>query len=103
MRAMSQLALERCETAVCAVQTMGDLATQYGFYGADWSGGDLSLGEAGEALTVIDKTSAWMFHVLADDTGTSAVWVAQRVPDDHVAPVANAFVIREVDPDSEDF
>jgi hypothetical protein len=29
------------------------------FYGADWSGGDLSLGEAGEALTVVDKNEAW--------------------------------------------
>lgn len=54
---------------------MGDLAVQLGFYGADWSGGDASLGEAGEALTVIDSTEAWVFHVLADDTGTSAIWV----------------------------
>ena len=60
-----------------------------GFYAADWSGGDASKGEGGETLTVVDKNEAWVFHVLGDDTGTSAVWAAQRVPDDHVAAIAN--------------
>jgi len=82
---------------------MGSLAESYGFYAADWSGGDLSMGEGGEALTVVDKTEGWVFHVLGDDSGTSAVWVAQRVPDDHVAAVANQFVIRHVIPGSHDF
>ena len=36
---------------------------------------------------MIDKTEAWVFHVTGDDTGASAVWVAQRVPDDHVSAV----------------
>ena len=66
---------------------MGDLATDLGFYAADWSGGYASQGEGGEALTVIDKTEGWVFHVLADDTGASAVWAAQRVEPDHVSEV----------------
>ena len=81
---MTRIGLERGKTAREVIQIMGNLATELGFYAADWSGGDRSKGEGGEGLTVVDKTEAWVFHVTSDDTGTSAVWVAQRVPDDHV-------------------
>jgi hypothetical protein len=44
--------------------------TEMGFYGGEpWTGGEIALSEAGEALSVVDKTEAWMFHVLPDDTG----------------------------------
>jgi hypothetical protein len=44
---LSYIAMERCKTSRCAVQTMGDLAVQHGFYGA----GDYSEGSS-ESLLV---------------------------------------------------
>jgi dipeptidase len=95
--ALSLVALERCATARCAVQMMGDLAMQHGYYPAE-----NIEDERGEALTVGDGTEVWVFHILPDDKG-AAVWVAQRIPTGHVAVAANAFVIRGVDPHSPDF
>eukprot|EP01031_Cornospumella_fuschlensis_P036811 gene36811-44654_t len=105
METLTEIALERCDTARCAVQTMGDLAVQYGFYGPSWNENiETAQDEAGEALTVADKDETFMFHVLPDDTGASAVWIAQRVPDDHITVVANQFVIAEFDlTDSKNF
>jgi dipeptidase len=95
---LTRIAMERCATAVCAVQTMGDLAVKYGYHGAT------DPEEGGKSLQVIDPYDAWVFHVVADDTGTSAVWVAQKVPHGHMAVVANQFIIREVDlEDTENF
>ena len=38
--------------------------------------------------------------VLPDDTAASAIWVAQRVPTDHVTVLPNIFIVRDVDPDN---
>ncbi|GLE03835.1 hypothetical protein PINS_up012746 [Pythium insidiosum] len=101
--ALSRVAMQRCKTAREAVQLMGDLAVQHGYYGAEWEG-DGAMSEAGEALTIADPDEAWVFHILPDDTGRSAIWAAQRVPDDHVSVVANEFVIHDVQPnDSANF
>lgn len=99
IRPLTQLAMERCKTARCAVETMGALAERYGFYGE--SGGGPA---AGEALNIADGRELWIFHITSDPTQRSAFWAAMRVPDGHVVVMANNFVLREVDcEDSENF
>lgn len=90
-----RIGLERGGSAREVVEVMGGLAEEHGFYGSVWEGGKAEQ-EAGEALFVSDAKESWVFHVLADDTGASAVWAAQRVPHGEVAVVANQFLIREV-------
>ena len=51
---LSRLALERCKSASCAVDLMGEMAERYGF----WS--TLSISDAGEALTVADGEETWV-------------------------------------------
>ena len=85
---LTRVAAERVCSAREAIQLMGSLAEAHGFYGAD--------GGAGEVLMVGDVDEAFVFHILSDPSGTGAIWVAQRVPDDHVAVVANAFTVRQV-------
>lgn len=99
---LSRLALQRTKTAREAIQLMGDLAVQHGYYGAEWEG-DGVYDEAGEALTVTDTKEAWMFHILPDDTGKSAIWAAQRVPDDHMTGIGNQFVIHQMNLSDPDF
>lgn len=93
---LTRVAMERADTARGAIAIMGALAEEHGFYGAGAFEG------TAESLAVADREEAWIFHVLPDPTGRSAVWAAQRVPDDSVAVLANMFVIREVDPNDHD-
>jgi len=54
----------------------------------------MSKGEGGEALTVIDKNEKWVFHVQADDTGTTAVWAVERLQEGCVS--SSTFLISEI-------
>ena len=90
---LSRVAMERCATARCAVKLMGHLAVTYGFYGAagSFEGGS-------ETLLIADaEGEGWVMHFVPYPRTNSAVWVARRVPDDHVTVVMNMFTIREVD------
>lgn len=88
---LSQLAMERATSARSAVMLMGALAEQYGFYGEG------SFEGSAESLMVTDPNEGFIFHILPDDSGRSAIWAAQRVADDQIGVVANVFVIRHID------
>ena len=52
---------------------MGRLAEQYGYR------------DGGECLTVADKRELWFFEITgAGSEDMGALWVARRIPDDHV-------------------
>jgi dipeptidase len=89
---LTRIALERCATAREAVELMGSLALEHGF-----GGNTPELSGAAESLAVVDGSEAWVFHVLPDDTGTSAIWGAQRLPEGHAACVPNVFTIRAME------
>lgn len=80
-----RLMLERCKTAQEALDLTGSMLKQYG-----WN-------DAGECLTIADKKEVWHLEIVGPGKGeTGAVWVAQRVPDEHVSVNANASTIKEI-------
>ncbi len=82
---LCRLMLERCKTAREAIELAGELTAEYG-----WN-------DYGEVLTIADKTEVWHFEIAGPGKGKiGSVWVAQRVPDDHVAVNANASTIKEI-------
>ncbi|MCT4615403.1 MAG: C69 family dipeptidase [Marinifilaceae bacterium] len=86
------LMLERCTTAREAITMAGKLLKKYG-----WR-------DYGECLTIADKKEVWHFEVVGPGKGkVGAIWVAQRVPDDHVAVNANASTIKEIDLENKDY
>lgn len=94
-------ALQRGKTAREAIQIAGSLAEKYG-YSANYGGP--------ESWSVTDPNEAWWFDIFgggADwtpDCGRpGAVWVAQRVPDDHVSFNFNRCRIGEIDLDNKDY
>ena len=80
------IALQRCSTAREAVLLMGRLAEQYGYR------------DGGECLTVADKRELWFFEITgAGPEDMGALWVARRIPDNHVTVSANTPRISDVD------
>jgi len=95
---LSMLGLERGATARECILAMGELAETYGYK------------DGGEELSVADPDEAWIFEIIGPgpmwtqgDDAPGAFWIAQRVPDGHVAASANHPVIDTVDWDDPDY
>ncbi len=89
---LCQLMLERCTTAREAIKVADELTKKYG-----WN-------DYGECLTIADKKEVWHFEIVGSGKDkVGAVWVAQRVPDNHIAVNANASTIKEIDLENSDF
>jgi dipeptidase len=87
-----RLMVERTKTAREAILMAGDLLEKYG-----WN-------DEGECLTIADPNEVWMFEVVGPGKDkVAAIWVAQRVPDDHISVNANGSRIRQIDVNNPDY
>ena len=86
------LMLERESTARGAIKMAGKLLAEYG-----WN-------DYGEVLTIADKNEVWHLEIVGPGKGKKgAVWVAQRVPDDHISVNANASTIKAINLKDKDY
>ncbi len=75
---LERIVLQRCTTARDAIRLIATLVAKHGY------------ADGGECITIADKKEVWQLEIIGcgkDQIG--AVWVAQRVPDDHVAVSCN--------------
>jgi len=107
---LTRIALERCKTARCGVETMGKLAVDLGFFSASAGTPEKpSYDAASEVLMLGDMASEdggelWIFHIMTGAKNASAIWAAMRVPPDHVAVLSNSFTIHKMNlSDSDNF
>ena len=82
---LRRLIAERAQTAREGVEIAGALVEEHGY------GGD------GRTYIVADPDEVWLMAVV-----NGHQWLAQRVPDDQVAVIANVYTIQEVDLDDTD-
>jgi len=84
---LQKIALQRCKRAREAITLIGKLAEEYGY-------ADLA-----ECITIADPLEVWQMEIAGSGKNgkPSAVWCAQRIPDDHVGIAANIPRISAVD------
>ncbi len=90
---LQRIVLQRTTTAREAIALIGELVAEYGY------------GDSGECLTFADPEEVWLFEIVGSGSEgkPAALWVAQRIADDHVSLSANVPRIAEVDFDNSDY
>ncbi|MEA3496281.1 MAG: C69 family dipeptidase [Bacteroidota bacterium] len=72
------ITLQRAKTAREAIEVMGNLVAEYGYY------------SSGESISVADPNEVWIFEIIGKGEGEKgAVWVALKIPDGYVSAHAN--------------
>lgn len=72
------VALQRSKTAREAIKVMTDLVEEYGYY------------SSGESFSIADPNEVWIMEMIGKGVGRKgAVWVALKIPDDHICAHAN--------------
>lgn len=72
------VALQRCRTAREAIELIGALMAEYGYY------------SEGESFSICDANEAWIMEIIGKGPGNKgAVWVARLIPDGYVSAHAN--------------
>jgi dipeptidase len=83
---LEKIALQRCKTAREAITLVGRLAEEYGY-------ADLA-----ECITFADPKEVWQFEIAGSGKGKpSAIWCAQRIPDENIGICANIPRISTID------
>jgi dipeptidase len=89
---LEKIALQRCRTAREGIALIGRLAEEYGY-------ADLA-----ECITLADPKEVWQLEIAGSGKGKpSAIWCAQRIPDDNIGICANIPRISVVDFKNHDF
>jgi len=76
---LRRIMAERATSAKNAVEIAGKSIDQWGYY------------SSGRTYAIADATEAWVFHAV-----NGKHWIAQRVPDDQAAVIANRYTIETV-------
>jgi dipeptidase len=83
---LQKIALQRCRTAREAIALIGKLAEEYGY-------ADLA-----ECITLADPKEVWQLEIAGSGKGKpSAIWCAQRIPDENIGICANIPRISTID------
>lgn len=83
---LEKIALQRCKTAREAIALIGILAEEYGY------------GDMAECISIADPKEVWQLEIAGSGKGKpSAIWCAERIPDENIGVCANIPRISVVD------